>query len=227
MHDFISLDAQVRARLKKWPQRPPGLPAGRGPDAWLRGRPADDLGTCHPFLKLPGSSRLRTLPDGLWLNFGGTPSDPFVDIFAIEACSSLQNLLDKRSRFAPSTHSMLAVCPIPWLLAPLLPNDPFPRWKATGVLRDVPVRPLILPVRDIRVMYGLRARHYQGFAQSQVPHPHEYFVPMEALTQENSDQDPGIRTLVSRASASANFFPTPPQAPAVLATVRRRGLAQV
>jgi hypothetical protein len=42
--------------------------------------------SCHPFLKLPGSTRWRTLPDGLWLNFGGTSVDPFVDIFAIEAC---------------------------------------------------------------------------------------------------------------------------------------------
>ena len=83
---------------------------------------------------MPGSTRLRTLPDGLWLNFGGTIADPFVDIFAIEACSTLQNLLDKRSRFAPSTHSLLAVCPVPWLLAPAMPGDPTPRWQAIGVL---------------------------------------------------------------------------------------------
>jgi hypothetical protein len=43
--------------------------------AWLRGRPGtvDDLD--QPFLKLPGSNRLRTVPDGLWLCFGGTESD--------------------------------------------------------------------------------------------------------------------------------------------------------
>jgi hypothetical protein len=210
MYQFHSLDALVRARLKKWPQRPPGLPRHQ-PDAWLRGRPADDSGTCHPFLKLPGSNRLRTLPDGLWLNFGGTPAEPFVDIFAIEACSSLSNLLDKRSRFAPSTHSMLAYCPVPWLLAPVLPEDPTPRWQATGVLLHEPVLPLVLPVRDIRVMYGLKPRHYQGFVQSQVPHPHEYFVPMEALTAENGDQDPAMQALVARASTAANFLSLPPR----------------
>lgn len=224
MDDYRSLDALVRARLKRWPQRPPGLTEETQRNSWLRGRPTEFAGVVQPFLKFPGSDRLRTLPDGLWLNFGGTPEEPFADVFAIEACSSLQNLLDKRSRFAPSTHSMLAVCPIAWLLAPLLANDPFPRWKATGVLREAPVRPLILPVRDIRVMYGLRARHYQGFAQSQVPHPHEYFVPMEALTQENSDQDPGIRALVARASVSANFFTATPPPPVPIAEARRRGL---
>src|SRR5690349_15266886 len=88
-----ALDVLVRDQLRKWPQSPPGLrPRQNRPESWLRGRPAEDLGSCHPFLKLPGSTRLRTLPDGLWLNFGGTPEEPFVDIFAIEACGSLQNL---------------------------------------------------------------------------------------------------------------------------------------
>lgn len=83
LEPYYSLDALVRARLKKWPQRPPGLDGtGAGRDAWMRGRPtADDMG--NPFLKLPGSNRFRTLPDGLWLNFGGTPLEPYVDIFGI------------------------------------------------------------------------------------------------------------------------------------------------
>src|SRR5271166_3032757 len=123
-NNYMTLDSIVRARLRKWPQRPPGLKS-QSNDAWLRGRPCDKQGaTVHPYLKLPGSTRFRTLPDGLWLNFGGTVVEPFVDIFAIEACGSLPNLLDKRSRFAPSTQSLLAVCPVPWLLAPVGPDDP-------------------------------------------------------------------------------------------------------
>jgi len=207
MREFHSLDALVRTRLRQWPQRPPGLTASRnGQDSWLRGRPAEDTTLCHPFLKLPGSDRLRTLPDGLWLNFAGTPDEPFVDILAIEACSSLPNLLDKRSRFAPSTHSLLAVCPVPWLLAPVTANDPTPRWQATGVLRHQPTLPLSLPVRDVRVMYALKQDHYRGFAESQIPHPHEYFVPMDTLTAEASCDDPRLRALLARASAQANFF---------------------
>ncbi len=205
MQRLGSLDAMVRARLKRWPQCPPGIPvAAHDGDSWLRGRPDD--GACQPFLKLPGSDRLRTLPDGLWLNFGGTPAEPYVDIFAIEACSSLQNLLDKRSRFAPSTQSLMALCPLPWLLAPVAADDPTPRWRATGVLRAEPVTALVVPVRDKRVMYGLRPRHYEGFASSQVPHPHEYFVPMEALTAVDGDKNPAMQALVARASARANFF---------------------
>jgi len=118
-----SLDHLVRRRLQQWPQRPPGLNKQPVREAWLRCRPGDPSNSpippAQPFLKFPGSNRMRTLPDGLWLNFGGTPDEPFADIFAIEACGSLQNLLDKRSRFAPSTRSLLAVCPVSWLMAPV------------------------------------------------------------------------------------------------------------
>ena len=79
-----SLDMQVKERLKRWPQRPPGLHMPRrGRHVWLRGRPGDDAKTCYPFLKLPGSTRLRTLPDGLWLNFGGTIADSGSSLFGV------------------------------------------------------------------------------------------------------------------------------------------------
>ena len=202
-----SLDDLVRTRLRLWPQRPPGIRQQRnGTWRWLRGRPAEESVLYHPFLKFPGSSRLRTLPDGLWLNFGGTPEEPFVDIFAIEACASISNLLDKRSRFAPSTHSLRAVCPVPWLLSSITPNDPTARWVATGVLRKPPESPLVLPVRDIRVLYALKSEHYHGFADNQVPHPHEYFMPIERLTRADAHRDPQLQALVARASVSSNFL---------------------
>jgi hypothetical protein len=31
---------------------------------------------------------MRTIPDGLWLHFGGTPEDPYADILCIETCLS-------------------------------------------------------------------------------------------------------------------------------------------
>lgn len=81
MPEQISLDILVKRRLKGWGQRPPGVKPRRGKEAWLRGRPTEDESKiCNPFLKIPGSTRLRTLPDGLWLNFGGCFAEPFVDI---------------------------------------------------------------------------------------------------------------------------------------------------
>jgi len=207
MMEYRSLDALVRTRLRDWPQRPPGLARfARAPGSWLRGRPAESNARAHPFLKLPGSHRLRTLPDGLWLNFGGTPQEPFADIFAIEACGSFANMLDKRARFAPSTNSLLAVCPVPWLLGPTSAGDATPRWRCTGVLRGEPTQPLILPVRDIRVMYALKTRHYNGLMHGHVPLPHEYFVPIDTLVAKNAPDDPQLQALVARTSAGAHFL---------------------
>jgi hypothetical protein len=178
---YKGLDSIVKDRLRTWPQSPPGLhPRNRPRHAWLRGRPVADLSACHPFL----------------------------DIFAVEACGSLQNLLDKRSRFTPSTHSLLAVCPVPWLLAPVDAADRTPRWKATGVLRYEPALPVVLPVRDLRVLYALKRDHYAGFARHQVPHAHEFFVPMDSITAKGSDSDPALCWLIARATAQ-NFLCEP------------------
>ena len=207
MRKMVSLDILVKSRLKRWGQRPPGVQPRRGKESWLRGRPSEDEAKiCSPFLKIPGSTRLRTLPDGLWLNFGGTFAEPFVDILAIEACSTIQNLLDKRSRFAPSTHSMMCLCPIEWLLAPIGPTDPMPRWRTTGVILHEPYTDAVIPVREMRVLYGLKNDHYKGFAKHQLPHAHEFFVPMETLTEENCEDNPALRALIARTSMSANFF---------------------
>lgn len=212
MERYASLDALVRHQLRKWPQHPPGLWTRlSGTPRVLRGRPADATNAVSPFLKIPGTDRLKTLPDGMWLQFGGTPAEPWCDVVAIEACSSFQNLLDKRARFAPSTHSLLAVCPLPWLLASASGGDPTPRWRLTGVLASEPTGPLTLPVRDVRVLYGLRDKHFEPFAQGQVPHAHEFFCPMTALTAERGYEAPAMQALLSRLSTTANFYETPPE----------------
>lgn len=205
-----ALDNLVRARLKTWPQRPPGLSANaKQPGTWLRGRPGEPLPEGQPYLKFPGSNRLRTLPDGLWLHFSPRPEEPYADILCIEACSSLQNLLDKRSRFAPSTGSLLAFCPVTWLTAPAQPGEATPRWKLIRLLRAEPQVPLVLPVRDVRVLYGLRRRQYEGFARTQMPQAHEYFCPMDSLTADRGYEDPQMRALLSRATAAGNFLSLP------------------
>lgn len=207
MRAETSLDLLVKSRLKNWGQRPPGVRPRRGKEAWLRGRPCDDgIKATGPFLKIPGSNRLRTLPDGLWLNFGGTYAEPFVDILAVEACSTLQNLLDKRSRFAPSTHSMMCLCPLEWLLAPITPTDSTPRWRTTGVILHEPFSDVVIPVREMRILYGLKDEHYRGFAKYQLPHAHEFFVPMKTLAEEKSEENPALQALIARTSVSANFF---------------------
>jgi hypothetical protein len=149
------------------------------------------------------------MPDGLWLHFSPDPADAFCDILCIEACSTLQNLLDKRSRFAASTISLLAVCPVPWLTAPVNADDATPRWKMIRLLKEEPTAHLVLPVRDVRVLYGLKQRQYDGFARTQMPQAHEYFCPMDALTDVEGYSNPAMRALISRASGAANFMRLP------------------
>jgi hypothetical protein len=208
MAAVITIDQLVRQKLRSWPQHPPGLAdndmGARG--AWLRARPGSFNELSQPYLKMPGSNHLKTMPDGLWLCFGGTEKDPFVDIFAIEACGSFQNLLDKRSRFSPSMHSLLAVCPIDWLLGAVSPTNDMSRWCYTGLLRNEPQAPLTLPVRDVRVMYTLRPRHYECFSACQVPHAHEFFAPVGALIGPEGWQHPMLRAFIARTSPRANFW---------------------
>jgi hypothetical protein len=202
----IGLDIRARDRLRAWPNDPPGLEHDLGPGVWMKARPGEGDDIYYPKLKLPGSDRLRTIPDALWLRFGGHERDPFVDIFVIEVCGSYSNMLDKRSRFAPSMHSLLAYCPLSWLLAPHGRDDDTPRWQCTKLLAREPIQNLVLPVRDIRVMYVLPNKLYEGFETSQVPHAHEFFMPVSALLAPASWQEPSIRALIARTSIRANFW---------------------
>lgn len=202
------MDAVVRDRMRHWPQTPPGLentdPLVRG--AWLRARPcaADDAE--GPSVKIPGARRMRTFPDGLWFWFGGTAEDPYVDLFAIEVCGSLQNLLDKRSRYAPSLHSLLATCPASWLRRGLPEYDDVPRWRMTGLLEDEPSAPLVLPVRDIRVFYALKPRLFRDFAAHNIAHAHELFAPIDILLDEAGWRAPGLSRFLGHAARRANFW---------------------
>jgi len=109
----------------------------------------------------------------------------------------------------PSTHSLLAVCPVPWLLSPVAKDDPTPRWKVTGVIRSEPTNNFVLPVRDMHVLYGLKREHYAEFARHHLPHAHEFFAPMDALTATDGAQNPELQTMLARASATANFMSVP------------------
>lgn len=119
VNDKQRLEKEARHSLAAWPQRAPGLGASakqRG--TWLRARPENGRPATQPYLKVPGATRLRTLPDGLYLHLSPSAEEPYVDILCTETCGTVQNLMDKRSRFAPPVTSLLAVCPVDWLLAP-------------------------------------------------------------------------------------------------------------
>ncbi|MEI6161773.1 MAG: hypothetical protein WCP77_18205 [Roseococcus sp.] len=201
------LDQKVRQSLGNWPQRPPGLePSFKQPGTWLRARPDLERKVTQPYLKFPGADRLKTLPDGLYLHFSTKAEEPYVDILCIEACSTYQNLLDKRSRFAPSTGSLLAVCPVEWLMQPGMPGNNIPRWRLIRMVKREPREDLVLPVRDARVLFALKPSHFRGFMATQTAHAHEFFCPVDALTDSNGAKNPALRALLARASAASNYM---------------------
>ncbi|HET9146832.1 MAG TPA: hypothetical protein VFN77_02160 [Acetobacteraceae bacterium] len=128
------------------------------------------------------------------------------DLFAIEVCGTMQNLLDKRSRYAPSLHSLLVACPAPWLNLTVAEYDHAPRWKLTGLLERKPDQPLILPVRDMRVLYALKPKQFQEFAEHHIAHAHELFAPVDILIDESGWRDPALRSFLARAARRANFW---------------------
>ena len=77
------------------------------------------------------------------------------------------------------------------------------------MLHRKPTAPLFLPVRDACVLYGLKRRHCDGLAQSQVAHAHGFFRSMEALTAKDGHEDPEMRAPIAHASAAANSMRTP------------------
>ena len=128
------------------------------------------------------------------------------DLFAIEVCGTMQNLLDKRSRYAPSLHSLLVCCPAPWLNRPVPDYGSVPRWQLTGLLEQPADHPLILPVRDMRVLYALKPRQFQDFAEHHIAHAHELFAPIDILTTPSGWRDPALRQFLARAARRANFW---------------------
>ena len=112
---------------------------------------------------------------------------------------------------------------MPWLLAPAQPNDPTPRWRLIRMLGVEPTTPLILPVRDARVLFGLHRQHYDRFAASQIAQPHELFCPMEALIADRAHESPAMRALIHRASVDSNFMdlPEPPPRTPALGVLER------
>lgn len=205
---FQTLDCFVRDRIRAWPQTPPGLEHAdaRGQGVWLKARPGPALESDAPSIKIPGAARMRTFPDGLWLWFGGTMADPYVDIFAIEVCGSLQNLLDKRSRYTPSLHSLLISCPAVWLKRGVAEHDDTPRWQTIGLFDHEPDAPIALPVRDMRVLYALKPKHFTEFAAHNIAHAHELFAPIDILVDESGWQAPALRQFLFHAARRANFW---------------------
>lgn len=200
-------DKQARIILRRWPIRPQkplwDLPAGKA--SWLRAWPKRE-GDSAPSVLLgsPAAKQYRTRPDGLWINCS---QDGLADVFAVEHCGSMQNLNDKRSRYAAVTSSIIAFLPHKWLHGLLAKN--LHRHQYLG-LTPPTTRPsaaaakyVALPVRHLRVLYVIPDVAYSRWLENSAPAAHEFFCRHSSLGSENSAR---MREFLRAMSPRCQFY---------------------
>jgi hypothetical protein len=161
--------------------------------------------TPGPRLSSPGAMAFKTQPDALWAAFNGRLS---CDLVAIEVCTSIQNLNDKRSRYFPSSHSLVLTASTKWLLEVIpVGKKQIPRYKAFGsLLKPNKANHFSVPVRHLRVLYALPDVQYQPWIKENANAGHEYFCAHSALDGFESVEMQGFLKQMSRTS---HFFNAP------------------
>lgn len=193
-------DREAKALLLRWPNRTKLWPPPGGSGFWIRGQPATG-GVPGPRLSSPGAKLFTTQPDGLWVHFKDAVS---CDVVAVEVCGTVQNLNDKRSRYIPASHSLVVTCTMAWLEEEIAVQHGGmrPRWKASACFASKPANDLSVPVRHLRVMYGIPNELYDKWCREHTPTGYEFFSPHSSLATYNS---PPMQTFLRQMSSASQF----------------------
>ncbi len=198
-------DAQAKTILLGWPGRTKSVwPSPGKKGFWIRAQPASTK-MPGPKISSPGAALFKTQPDGLWVYFSGTE---FCDVVVVEVCGTVQNLNDKRSRYIPASHSIVLMCPLPWLEEEVAVQrgGKSPRWKATATITHKPSADLTLPIRHLRVLYALPNDVYSSWCSNHTPSGYEFFCPHSSLDSYNS---PKMQTFLGQMSIWSQFYVRP------------------
>ncbi|MDQ1084556.1 MULTISPECIES: hypothetical protein [Microbacterium] len=146
-----------------------------------------------------------TQPDGLWVFSNGGDS---CDVVGVEVCGTVQNLDDKRSRYMPSSHSIVLQLSESWC-SELVPV----RGGAKKSRREVPVtmaaagsQHFSVPVRFLRVLYALPNAIYKKWVPEHTPTGYKYFCPHSSLASYNVQK---MQAFLRRMSISSQFYLDP------------------
>ena len=195
-------DSEAKAILLKWPASTAKLwPPPQGSGRWIRGQPVNGKAS-GPRISSPGAEIFTTQPDGLFIFFGGTES---CDLVAIEVCGTIQNLNDKRSRYIPSSHSLILRCSSKWLKEKTTTKGggKKERWKLTETIIDEPKSDLRVPIRHLRVLYSIPNQMYNSWCPGHTPTGYEYFCPHSALDSYPSQK---MQNFLARMSIGSQFY---------------------
>lgn len=196
-------DAEAKAILLDWPASTEKLwPPPQGSGGWIRGQPVDG-NNAGPRIGSPGAKLFSTQPDGLFIYFSGIES---CDLVAIEVCGTVQNLNDKRSRYIPSSHSLILRCSSNWLREeiPARGREAYKqRWILCKTIKEEPAEDYRIPIRHMRVLYALPNHIYATWCPGHVPTGYEYFCPHSALDSYNSQK---MQDFLRKMSLGSQFY---------------------
>lgn len=200
-------DAEAKEILLMWPRTGERLWATHETSgAWIRAQPSDGA-TTGPKLYAPGAKLYSTQPDGLWAHFNGLDS---CDVVVIEVCGSNQNLNDKRSRYMPSSHSVVLRVGNPWMEEPVKTRGrggPLrSRRELAGGLPATDAKTSDVPIRHLRVLYALKNADYKKWCGEHTPTGYEYFIPHSSLRSYNSQK---MQEFLRRMSIASQFYSAP------------------
>ena len=195
-------DAEAKTILRHWPERTKSLwPTPSVGGFWLRALPKNGLVTC-PHLQSPGATLFTTQPDGLYLFLS---EDVYADAVSVEVCGTIQYLNDKRSRYMPSSHSIVAVCPHGWLIEQISTQKggKSARWAACKSISKAPQTDLSFPLRHLRVLYVLANADFDGWCKNHTPTGYEFFCKHSSLDSFTSQP---MQRFLSQMSMYSHFL---------------------
>jgi hypothetical protein len=191
--------------LETWPRRTDSLwPCPRGDGYWMRVQPPESA-TKAPRIHSPGAKLFATQPDGLWIYLW---KREFCDVVAFEVCGSVQNLNDKRSRYIPSSHSLVVSLTSAWLAEPITVQSGGNRKRhdAFETFGKLPKRDIQVPIRHLRIMYALPDSKYDSWCLNHTPTGYEYFCPHSSLNSYSSQK---MQSFLAQMSILNQFYKRP------------------
>ncbi len=196
-----SNDTKVKEALRRWPNRTEAWDPGNG--SWLRAQPiAASSSVTHPRLRHAGSSESKTQPDGLWFRLGREESSDvdchwYVDVIAFEACSSGQNMLEKKGKYKPSLKSVLLEVDRPWASSRIRAEGRNGPWKErTALVPELAsvfeyhheLNRVLIPIRHLALVIAVEEAHYRRLFKFWVPEPHEFMCKTNSLRSWSSQK---------------------------------------
>lgn len=201
-------DRDAKDKLLEWPTIASKLwtVPSAAKAKWIQAQPkAKGSRAKHPTINTPGAKLFATQPDGMWTF---TDGGGFADVICVEVCGTIQNLNDKRSRYAPFGPGLVVTFPVAWWKAeiarPGKAGYTEPRWKAAGAFSACPSADTSATVRHLRVLYAIPDAQYDKWQKNNVPAAYEYVIKHSSLSSHNS---PDFRTFLRGMSPSAHWYP--------------------